>query len=435
MDFEGALKKFLSITPTAANDGGMELSKLDLASYPSRWAEIIDRLADLRGGLRPLENALSRIGDLIVPSVQSKLSEVKGEKAVSLLRILGGILQEKGRDIYADYSKRTGVVRDTALRLLAQYFPSEANDLVLKASTTQVSEDLFAALLLLGTKTGFLKAQAAAEKNRLGESVADIVPAAQFGKVIDFALEQLGSEPLGGWPFERILVTADVCKRLPAKADTYLIALLKYQKDWVQRDAAIELAKRHNPEGLETLKNKPLKDRFRAKAAVEVCLGLGAASFFDWFSEQLTTPPRPEQLSPDEAYGYVLAKLATVISEDPRWNPWLKEYQGTEYRYLDPLRQNINPPESLLLEKGPESLKALERLAENKSPLVVEWIAKRLDSDATLLREEYFSILESLRLLGDSSNEKFLTALVNRFKPTGFAKEFAEQVMRDLKGH
>ena len=80
-------------------------------------------------------------------------------------------------------------------------------------------------------------------------------------------------------------------------------------------------------------------------------------------------------------------------------------------------------------------MKALERLAGEKSPLAVEWIAKRLDSDAGISREEYFSILESLRLLGDSSNEKLLAALIRRFNPTGFARNFAEQVMNGLKCH
>ena len=70
-------------------------------------------------------------------------------------------MREDGHDIYLKYSKHSGVVRNTALRLLAQYFPEEATHPILSVARAEKEGDfeLIHALLQLRSKEGFLKVQ------------------------------------------------------------------------------------------------------------------------------------------------------------------------------------------------------------------------------------------------------------------------------------
>jgi hypothetical protein len=192
------------------------------------------------------------------------------------------------------------------------------------------------------------------------------------------------------------------------------------------------LSKRNNSEGLTALRTICLDNFYAAKAAVTACTQLGVESFFEWFSEKLTKIPDQALLSLEAPYGHVLDRLQPIVHKDQRWSEWLNAHTGSDYSYLDPLRKSTSPPELQLKLETIENLKALEQLAAQQSPLVLEWIVKRVAAPKEFSREEYFSIVESLRLLNNPSGTQPLKKLIYIFKPSGFAKDFADEVLANL---
>jgi hypothetical protein len=440
--FHDAFKNFQRKTRSASYAGGVELSRVNLAPYSEYWDKILDKLASHRGGHPQLEKALSLIGEPLVPLLKKQLAKSTGEPVAALLRIFSYIVGPNGREEYLAHAQNCKTVCHTALMLLARFYPHDAVSLVYAAAESESSGDLFNALLMLKTREAFGRAQLMARSAAIAKGfvdqthkLADCLPLEVKESVFIFATEQLndGVSTSETWPFEEAVLASSARSEIDEGILVcYFKALLKYHVAWVRRNAAIELAARDEPTGLEALRSLALYDRFAAKAAMEACSRQDVRSFFDWFAEGLAIIPDPSLLSADAPYGYVINRLSVAVAADDRWKRWLDLHTGPQYAYLKALRNAIQSPVELLDSNGPERLKALETLADQKSPLVLEWIEKRLAVGDTLQREEYFSILESLRKLGDPAGLSAARLAISKFKPTAFAKDFADEVERAL---
>lgn len=443
-EFLRALKNFQRKTRLASYAGGVELARIGLTPYADHWGEIFDKLAVHREGHPPLEKALALIGEPLLPLLRKQLAQSTGEPVAALLRILSYIVGPRGREEYLTYAQKSRTVCHTALMLLAQYYPQDAASLVFAAAESESSGPLFNALLLLKTREAFVIAQSMAKSAATAKGFAsethkltERLPREVKESVFIFATEQLddSSQALATWPFEEALIAFPLRGMIDdGVLDRYFTALLKYPVEWVRRDAAIELATRDAPAGLDVLRSLALRDRFAAKAAVEACTRQGVRSYFEFFAEGLATPPVASLLSPDAPYGYIINRLSDAVAADARWKSWLEAHAQPQYAYLDALRLAAQSPLDLLQSAGPGCLKALEKLADQKSPLVLEWILRRLGAPESLQREEYFSILESLRKLGDPAGLPAVRLAVSKFKPTAFAKDFADEVEKALTG-
>lgn len=439
MDYQKSLKKFLSKTAEVSYQGGLKLSNMDLSLESDDWNPILSRLVRHKAGHPPLERAMSKIGSKIVPLLQDKLAELKGIKIAPILRILGAILGEEGKELFLRYAQKSGLVRDTSLMLLAQYCPLEATDLVLRASQSNQSVEILYALLFLRSEEGYLRAQQLCKgKDGPFEISGDTLTVEVLKNISNLAIKQIKSKqlPLPRWPFESVLISSAIVGKLPRNlSDEYLIALTNYPVGWVKRDAAIKLAIHEHEIGLKIIQDNCLNDIFYAKAAIAHCARLKTGCYFDWFSQKLiVVPPTPTLLAHDQPYGYIINYLCSVAKDEERWTTLLNEHKSSKYFYLNPLRDALKSGQTLLSSKDlSEQLKGLEKLAAEKSPEIISWIKRRLMQEKALSRDEYFSILESLRLLGDPNTISLLSSVIDRFQPDGFAKDFAKEVTKSLE--